>query len=261
MSRSIDLFWMPDGRLTRLNFFDLVSSKHSAFLCSPPDTPQGLGWGYSFQAMPLEPAIKRACAFVDGQNLYHAAREAFGYRQPNYDVRALAEKICRQQTWDLSRACFYTGYPDATDDPFWNHYWMAKFAQMGREKISVYKRTLRYRNQTVSLPDGTTSTVLVGQEKGIDVRLALDIIGFAHKQEYDVALVFSQDQDLSEVADEIREIARTQGRWIKMVSAFPVSPTSRNKRGINSTDWVKIDRAAYDACLDPRDYRPKPTTK
>ena len=35
--------------------------------------------------MPAEPAIKRAVIFVDGQNLYHAAREAFGYTYPNYD--------------------------------------------------------------------------------------------------------------------------------------------------------------------------------
>jgi len=33
--------------------------------------------------MPPEPAIKRTVAFVDGQNLYHAARESFGYTHPN----------------------------------------------------------------------------------------------------------------------------------------------------------------------------------
>jgi hypothetical protein len=53
-------------------------------------------------------------------------------------------------------------------------------------------------------------------------------------------------------------ISTEQARWIKIATAFPVSPAARNKRGINSTDWVQIDRAAYDACIDPRDYRPKP---
>ncbi len=79
----------------------------------------------------------------------------------------------------------------------------------------------------------------------------------AHKGVYDIALVMSQDQDLSEVADEIREIARQQDRWLKMASAFPASPASQNRRGINGTDWIKIDRATYDGCLDIRDYRPK----
>jgi len=87
--------------------------------------------------------------------------------------------------------------------------------------------------------------------------LALDVIALAHRREYDVALVMSQDQDLSEVAEEIRTIAREQRRWLKIASAFPQSPTSRNRRGINKTDWIRIDRAFYDQCLDRRDYRRK----
>ena len=96
-----------------------------------------------------------------------------------------------------------------------------------------------------------------GEPKGIDVRIAIDVIRLAHQNTYDVALVFSQDQDLSEVASEVRVIAREQNRWVKMVSAFPTSPTATNKRGINSTDWVPIERTLYDSCIDPRDYRPK----
>ncbi|MBU4306855.1 MAG: hypothetical protein L6428_05305 [Candidatus Aminicenantes bacterium] len=61
----------------------------------------------------------------------------------------------------------------------------------------------------------------------------------------------------AEVADEVRKIAQSQDRWLKIASAFPSSPTSRNTRGINKTDWIKIDRALYDSCLDPLDYRPK----
>ena len=65
----------------------------------------------------------------------------------------------------------------------------------------------------------------------------------AHRNEYDV--------------EEIRAIVREQGRWIKLACAFPFSPTTRNRRGIEKTDWIRIDRATYDACLDRRDYRPK----
>jgi len=207
--------------------------------------------------LPLEPPVKRAVAFFDGQNLFHAAKEAFGFRYPNYDPARLAAELCRRQAWTLAQVRFYTGLPDRSDDPFWNHFWTAKLAQMGREGIVTFSRALRYRNQTVRLPDGREHTFLVGQEKGVDVRLALDIVRLAHGGAFDVAVVFSQDQDLSEVADEIRVIAREQGRWIKMASAFPASPTSRNKRGINRTDWIQLDRAAYEACLDTRDYRPK----
>lgn len=129
---------------------------------------------------------------------------------------------------------------------------------MGRDNITVFSRTLRYRNQTVRLPNGNKHTFLVGAEKGVDVRLAIDVIRLAHRKAFDVALVLSQDQDLSEVADEIRVIGQEQNRWIKIASGFPASPAFKNTKGIYRTDWIKIDRTIYDACIDSRDYRPKP---
>lgn len=211
--------------------------------------------------MPSEPAEKRAVVFFDGQNLYHGAREAFGYTFPNYDAKALSERVCAQQGWTLKQVRFYTGVPDATDNPNWNQFWSAKLLTMSRQGVATFSRSLRYRNRQVKLPDGKTHAFLAGEEKGIDVRIALDIIRMAHGGQFDVAVVFSQDQDLSEVAAEVRVIAQEQNRWIKMASAFPLSPASRNHRGIEKTDWIKIDRAMYDACVDPRDYRPKKSGK
>ncbi len=207
--------------------------------------------------MPVEPAVKRTVAFFDGQNLFHAAREAFGHSHLNYDPPALATALCGARGWTLAETRFYTGMPDKRDNAFWHHFWKAKLAQLGRSGVHTYSRPLKYRNHKMQLPDGNTASALVGEEKGIDVRIAIDVIRLAHRRAYDVALVFSQDQDLSEVADEIRLIAGEQRRWIKMASAFPSSPAARNSRGINRTDWVAIERTTYDACLDPRDYRPK----
>lgn len=207
--------------------------------------------------MPTEPPVKRAITFFDGQNLYFAAKECFGYPYPNYDVLRLSQAVCAARGWQLKETRFYTGVPDASDDPLWNAFWTAKLAQMGRKGIQTFSRRLRYRNRAVKLPSGATHSFLAGEEKGIDVRIALDAISMAHRQKYDVAVIFSQDQDLSEVVEEVRTIAQEQNRWIKVACAFPFSPTTRNRRGIDKTDWIKIDRALYDACLDTRDYRPK----
>jgi len=207
--------------------------------------------------MPIEPESKRTVVFFDGQNLFHAAKEAFGYRYPNYDVGKLATLVCNQQGWQCIDVHFYTGVPEAGDNLFWNVFWNAKLAAMGTRGIHVFRRALRYRNQTVRLPDGTTHTFLVGQEKGVDVRLALDIVHAARTKVCDVALVFSQDQDLSEVAKEVRAIATEQDRWFKIASAFPFSPTIRNRRGVNRTDWIRVSRDEYDQCIDPVDHRPK----
>ncbi len=211
--------------------------------------------------MPADPAIKRAVSFVDGQNLFYAAKKAFGYTYPNYDVKALAQAICNDKGWTLSQVRFYTGVPDAGDNASWHDFWAAKLLAMSRQGVHTFSRPLRYRNQRITLPDGTEHTFLTGVEKGVDVRIAIDVIRLAHRREYDVALVFSQDQDLSEVAEEVRGIASEQIRWIKIASAFPGSPTTSNHRGIEKTDWIPITRSVYDACLDPRDYRPKKPTR
>ena len=209
--------------------------------------------------MATKPKMPRARVFVDGQNLFYALKEAFGYSYPNYDIDKLARMLCERQGWQFAGAHFYTGIPAYIDDPFWNQFWQNKLATMGRQGVRVFSRRLHYRNQTVTLPDGTKQVFPVGQEKGIDVRLALDVVRAVYRRQCDVVLIFSQDQDLSEVAEEVRLIAREEKRWVKMASAFPISPTVRNHYGINKTDWITVDRATYDTCLDPHDYRPKKT--
>ena len=183
--------------------------------------------------MRAEPDPKRAVVFIDGQNLYRCAKDAFGHYHPNYDVKKLSERICQDKNWELKQIRFYTGVPDPTDNAPWHQFWSAKLAYLGKIGVHVYSRSLRYRNEVIKLSDGTSKTILVGREKGIDVRIALDIVRLAHRRDYDVALVFSQDQDLSEAADEVKVISTEQDRWIKISSAFPVSPTTKNTRGIN----------------------------
>ena len=222
---------------------------------------RGLWRGYYFAEvysfLSLEPTKKRTSVFIDGQNLYHTAKKAFGYHYPNYDAAQLAECVCASQGWVLQDVYFYTGVPDSRDKPFWNYFWNAKLAVMGTRGVRTFQRALRYHDQEVVLPDGTLSTVRIGQEKGIDLRLALDVVRLSLEQSFDVAVIFSQDQDLSEMVDEVRRIAALQHRWVKLACAFPCSAAYDNRRGINKTDWIRIDKTTYDACIDPNDYRMK----
>ena len=160
----------------------------------------------------------------------------------------------------MSGIFFHTGIPSAVDKPERNSFWTAKSATMGTRGIQGLARTLHYRNQVVIQRDGPTTMALVGKEKGGDVRIALDIVRLALEGKYDVALIFSQDQDLSEAVQDVKKISVLQDRWIKCASAFPTSPTSARARGINGTDWIPFDRRTYDACIDANDYRPKKAT-
>lgn len=207
--------------------------------------------------MPEEPARKRAVGFVDGQNLYRHAKDAFGHHHPNYDPRKLLESLCIHHDWQPAGVRFYTGIPSAAEDPLWHGYWANRLLAMRRAGVLVTSRPVRYHIELVAMPDGTTKRIATPHEKGIDVRLALDAVRLARQGQVDVAVIFSQDQDLAEVAEEIRQIAQSTKRWLKVVCAFPSGPNATAKRGIEGTDWFRMDQQFYDACLDPRDYRPK----
>ena len=193
----------------------------------------------------VETQTKRVIAFVDGQNLFNAAKMAFGYSFPNFDPLELAKLVCKQKPlWTLIKLHFYTGMPSRKMDSQRHLFWEAKIAAMGKRKdlVQTYSRPLVYRNG-------------VGQEKGIDVKLAIDAVRLAHESAYDVALIFSQDQDFVEVATEIRRIAAVQNRPITVASAYPSSADYANNRGIDKTDWIPIDQKLYDQAIDPVNYR------
>lgn len=92
--------------------------------------------------MPVEPLVKRTIAFLDGQNLFYAARDAFGYTYPNYDPLELARSVCALRGWDLVRVHFYTGLPSPAVKKTWHDFWSRKLAVMGTRGIHTFTLSL-----------------------------------------------------------------------------------------------------------------------
>jgi len=210
--------------------------------------------------MPLEPDEKRCIAFVDAQSLFHAARQAYGSFYPDYDPLALSQSICKAQGWELAQVRVYTSIPSVEDNEYWHRFWLNKLRALECAGVVTWWKGWKMRKRPVHTLDGRVQMLPTALEKGVDLKMAVDILQRAHSKQFDIALVFSQDQDFADVADEIRAVARDQDRWIKIASAYPYSSASRTFRGIDRTDWLQIDRETYDACLDPRDYRPRRRT-
>ena len=193
----------------------------------------------------------RAIVFIDGQNLYHLARRAWAsgpqspYAWPSYDVEKLASAlVAKEPGRALAETRFYTGVPDPSGGPsqlFWHGFWSNKIRYLRSRGVYVYRGRVNAG----------------GQEKGVDVSLALDLVRATYDRRYEVAIIVSQDSDFGPAVRLAKEIARTQGRRLVFESSFPVGPGSRSRRGVPGTDWIPIDQATYDACLDPRDYRSK----
>lgn len=151
---------------------------------------------------------------------------------------------------------FYTGVPDHKHNEMWAAYWSNRVLAMQRAGILVTTRPLRYHEEAIETGDGIT-TVVTPQEKGIDIRIALDLVSCAVAEQFDAAVIYSQDQDLAEAVREVRAIAAKLGREFEIACAFPFGPKASVKRGIDKTTWIRIEEDDYNACLDPRDYRPR----
>ena len=190
----------------------------------------------------------RTIVLVDGQNLYHLAKAAWGpggnYDWPSYDVDKLARTLVGLQSGrTLQEIRFYTGVPDQRASALWNAFWRNKTAYLRRQGISVYL--------------GTISAG--GQEKGVDVSLALDLVQATHDQAYDAAIIVSQDADFGPAVGLAKRVAHSQNRQLIFESAFPYAAGKVAPRGVPGTTWVRIDQAIYDSCFDPRNYRPRKT--
>ena len=180
--------------------------------------------------------LPRVIAFFDGQNIYHSAKTAFPGAGDDYDPKSLAGLIAQRQGWSLVQTRFYTCVPDPKRDKRRADGWARRLLRMRNDGCVTVSRQVKYS------PEG------VGREKGIDVRLALDLIRLTFDRQMDVALIFSQDGDFAEVAREIRVINGQTTHFVRIASAYPRSPTLRNTRGILDTDWHRFDRADWDSC-------------
>jgi uncharacterized LabA/DUF88 family protein len=195
----------------------------------------------------------RTIVLIDGQNLYHLARRAWSpglpdvsspYDWPSYDVEKLANAlVSRVSGRSLEEIRFYTGVPNPNAGPsqlFWHGFWSNKLRYLRGKGIYVYQ--------------GRVSAG--GQEKGVDVSLALDLVRATYERKYEAATIVSQDWDFGPAVRLAKEIAREQDRQLAFESAFPIGPGVSSHRGVPGTTWIPIDKTTYDDCRDPADYRP-----
>ena len=196
--------------------------------------------------------LSRTIVFFDGQNLYHGAKDAWRpqppigfsiYSWPSYDVEKLAATlVSRVPEYRLTQIRFYTGVPDPNagdNERSWHRFWTNKLRYLSNRGVEVYKGRVN--------PNG--------QEKGVDVSIAVDLIRLTYEQLYEVAIIVSQDWDFGPAVRLAKQIAQKQSQNLVFESAFCVGPGTKSYRGIPGTTWVKIDQAMYYACYDPRDYR------
>jgi uncharacterized LabA/DUF88 family protein len=215
----------------------------------------GLAGIISWCAFTIFRMSARAVLFLDYQNVYMGAREAFhpfgsppqdGQVDP-YKLGELIVSKSRQFDRELVQICVYRGQPDSQRDPRGYaandrqcRYWQAL------PKTRVTTRTLRYPRNWPQERE---------LEKGIDVQLAVDLVAGAVRHEYDVAILMSTDTDLKPALEFVRDLHGNPYPRCEVAAWSSPHGHSRRLSIVGRQIWCHwLDAADYQAVADPTNF-------
>lgn len=195
---------------------------------------------------------KKADCFIDCQNIFKGARELYGHNVPNFDVVKMCEKVAEKKGWEVGNIHFYTGVPSAEHAYFWNSYWNNRLPDLEKEGVKIFAPPLRYQRNRYFDEQGIEHVYMRGHEKGVDVKIALDMLKSAMSG-CGAQILFSRDNDLKIAVDESMEMAAERGVKMDIISAFP---SDGFHYGIRDVKAFHMTADFYDAIIDHRNYSP-----
>ena len=201
---------------------------------------------------------ERVVIFVDYQNVYMRARDAFhnpsgnphwmGQINPTALGRYLVSRAGGSEgERDLHGVRIYRGMPSNGRDPKGYRAARRQIAEWERQPlVTVTTRPFRYpRNYPDARP----------VEKGIDVQIALDFVMMAVRGEYDVGVLMSNDTDLRPAIEEVIklgsgsvEVAAWQPRAGRPRQHLRLSGSHRQPY----CHWIDLN--GYSSVADTTDY-------
>lgn len=196
----------------------------------------------------------RVVIFVDAQNVYKSARDAFFDKNAPHvfgsvDPVAFGHLICSRppagHIYSLEQIRIYTGRPEETKEPKAYAAHMKQCSAWKKSGAKVFARTLLY-------PKGWPRQKPF--EKGIDVQLAIDFITLALDDVYDVGVIASTDSDLRPALEFVWN--RLRDKKVRPEVAAWRSEKRRRRLSLpGKRIWCHwMTRTDYDAVADPTDY-------
>lgn len=167
----------------------------------------------------------RVAVFIDGSNVYHALRVTFG--SATYSPVKLAQELSSNRP--IVRIGFYIG---------------AVPQQMGAKLYADQQRFLAKLKQIPELDLWTgrmAQTAGRWYEKGVDVKIATDLVAMAYADKYDIAILVSGDGDLAPAVREVRWMGRT------VENAMPKARRSWHLFH-ESSKFLDITRELFERC-------------
>jgi len=184
--------------------------------------------------------MAEVCAYIDGLNLYHGARELMATSGSTegwkwLDVVKLTQRVCPHDEV-LSEFVRRRKRMPLVRNP----------GRLVQPLLSLTRIGARRHN------DGQTSVpVWRAEEKGTDVNLGVHLLMDAFKGNHEKAVVFSNDADLRE---PIRMLTQDLGRHVTVVNPRGHSRPSASLQEVSS-ETRRLRAAAITSCQLPQEVR------
>lgn len=229
---------------------------------------------------PVLPAV----VVIDYQNVHLTAHDIFNKGGERHDAlihpQRFAETVIRVRNErqreghphaELLRTIAFRGLPHSLYDWEQNRRCNAQAARWRKDGAIIELRDLKYRFQLSA--DGSPATDVnghkiptgPGREKGIDVLVALTCLRQALRADVGLVILASRDTDLVPVLDSLVDMRFQEPTVAKIETASWYDREARKEgrfaggaiRPSNGASiWnTNLDRACYEASLDPNDYR------
>lgn len=208
----------------------------------------------------------RAVLFVDGSNFYHGLKRLGVLYQRDLSYRMIFEKLCGPRTWLGTRYYVAALKQEGNTKLYSDQRSFLKALENEDSRISVHLGRLE-KNKTDNLlvPElrelidknrsgidqevrndmfrliSKHANIEVWREKAVDVRLAMDMVMMAAKDEYDSAYLLSADGDFTPPVLEARKLGK---------KVYSVSPQGLYSSALArvSQSFIALDKNWFKDC-------------
>lgn len=197
--------------------------------------------------------MKRVMLYIDDQNMYRGARRTFfpnsynnleGQFNPVEMGNIISQRIRPGGSRELVGIRIYTGRPNKHRNRVSYSANRRQCAQWESWGADIYSRPLRYN---WSDPNSK------GEQKGVDVSLAIDFVAGAIDGWYDVGIIASTDTDLIPALEFVKTRPNL-GREIEVVAWREGTSYKRIDVSGGGVWCHQLSRTDYDGILDSTNY-------
>ena len=143
--------------------------------------------------------MERVAVFIDGSNFYNKLKDVGIRHTPKFDYRGLAEWLAHGRT--VTYCGYYIGVIRAKPGD-------AKAETMKNQQVNLFNN-LQSKRQHITVQQGyIMENQGVYHEKGVDVKIAVDMLTGAYEGSYDTAILLSSDTDLIPVIQKVRVLGK-----------------------------------------------------